>query len=113
MAAYELSASGTRIYPLTKGLYATVSSWDNKPRIHIRAFVDLKEASNNTQVASNATYSSTDVVQTPLYPTKRGICLDEAGFDKLITLQHTLLTDVETVKLSMADTANTSAKQHH
>lgn len=118
MTAYELSASGTRIYPLTKGLYVSVSTWEDQPKVHIRAYVNLKEekdvsSHNTTPTGFAAAYSPTENSSAPLYPTKRGVCLDEEGFGKLMAAYHTVMEDVAATKAELKKEAETSSANHY
>ena len=106
-ARYEYSASGDRLYPLTKGLYVTVSTWMGQPKIHIRAYVNLKKEQSVTQNSGSDNLSTltehTENSPRRLYPTKRGVLLDEDGFHKLMALHQSILEEVDTKKRQLEE----------
>ncbi|KAK7460761.1 hypothetical protein BaRGS_00038839 [Batillaria attramentaria] len=134
----------------TEGLYVTVNSWNDEPKVHIRAFIRLphdevklphtylptlsehgkqqqqqpsggenpkEEAGSSKSTApydsgSNEENDKTLTVNEntentddgPLYPTKRGVCLDEAGFQSLMSVYYQVLQDVAAVKRDLPKT---------
>ena len=86
------SPSGSALYPLTQGLYVGVSEWLGEPRIHIRAFVS--PLSRSGDIGESETRIEDSQTKTLLVPTKRGICLDEEGFHKLMVVSRHILKDL-------------------
>ena len=93
MAQAMLSKSGDTIYPLGRGLFATVTEWNGEPRIHIRAYVEPLSS-------ETAKRPRTDV--TRLVPTRRGICLNEHAFNELVKLVPTIRGEIDDVKRVLA-----------
>ena len=88
-----LSKSGDTIYPLGRGLFATVTEWNGEPRIHVRAYVEPLSS-------ETAKRPRTDV--TRLVPTRRGICLNEHAFNELVKLVPTIRGEIDDVKRVLA-----------
>jgi hypothetical protein len=114
----EVSFSGRRLYPLTKGLYATVSEWLGEPKVHIRAFVppvtntagqageQKQEGQFSNGENSNSSSGSNNGRPTRLVATKRGVCLDEEGFEQLLALQYSIREEVAALKQELGSMAS-------
>ena len=93
MAQAMLSKSGDTIYPLGRGLFATVTEWDGEPRIHVRAYVEPLSSETVKR-------PRTDV--TRLVPTRRGMCMNEHAFNELVKLVPTIRDEIDDVKRLLA-----------
>ena len=102
--ALEVSPSGSRLYPLSKGLFVNVSSWVGEPRILIHAFEHppLFSTQNSRALAEvrrahspeGLKHNSLEADSVTLYSNKRGVCSDEEGLEKLMAVCQAVLHDI-------------------
>lgn len=109
MASTLSSASGEKLHPLGKGLYACVSVFDGQVLIHIRAFCTAE----NLQKQDNKKPAQDINIDSPLYPTKRGVALNIAAFDNLLACASELLDEIQTKSQSTPKSEDDNVTDTH
>ena len=93
MAEFE-SVHGDQLMPLgDRSTFVCVSQWRQEPLVHIRRYMKTEETEG--EVAENGERQK-------LYPTKKGVCLNEQELDSLIAGLDKIKKKVKTLKKTIS-----------